>query len=65
MNEPTKLAIEIIEELIKLSVQEINEVREEWLRECRENRKANQNFINAFVNYTCDFAIRKIQAKTT
>lgn len=64
MNEITKLAIETIEELLKLSVPEINEVREDWLKECRKNSKVNQNFIGKFVNCTCDFAIGKVSGKT-
>lgn len=64
MNELTKLAIEIIEELMKLSVQEINEVREEWLKECQRNRGDYQNIIRKFVNHTCDCAIRKVSGKT-
>lgn len=64
MNEITKLAIEMIEELMELSVPEINEVREEWLKECQRNRKVDQNFIGKFVNYTCDYAIRKVSGKT-
>lgn len=64
MNENTKLALETIEELLKLSVPEINKVREDCLKECRENRKVNQNFIGKFVNYTCDYAIGKVSGKT-
>lgn len=64
MNEITELAIETIKELIELSVPEINEVREDWLKECRKNRKVNQNFIGKFVNYTCDYAIGKVSGKT-
>lgn len=65
MNEEIlQLAIEIVKELIKMSVDEINEVRTEWLGACKKEKKINIAFIEKFVNYVCDYAINKVTHKT-
>lgn len=61
MKEITELAIEIIKDLIKLSVPEINVIRKNWMVAlCNAEQEYNYVFFEKFVNFTCDYAIKKV-----
>lgn len=61
MKEITELAIEIIKELIKLSVPEINAIRQNSIMAVRKvEQEFNLVFCEKFINFTCDYAIKKV-----
>lgn len=65
MEEIMRLAIECVEELLKLSPEEIKEIRHEWIQRLYSER-GGQNLprVESFINNICDYAIQKLIQKT-
>lgn len=64
MNEITALAIDVIKELIKLPVPEINVIRQNSIMAvCKAEQEFNLVFCEKFINFTCDYAIKKVMGE--
>ena len=63
MEEIISLARECIGEMLKMSPDEIEAFRQEWLLDSKQNAE-NFSKVTQFVNDTCDCALNQVMQKT-